>query len=94
MTSLNFNSNKCLKNINFLFLLVSFLFTMAAQAIDHADNNQLKTIANSNSTHYKVFILSGQSNAVGMAPSSDFPTDYQTEPVSYTHLTLPTNREV
>ncbi|MEI8273868.1 MAG: sialate O-acetylesterase, partial [Paludibacter sp.] len=52
---------------------------MAAQAIDHADNNQLKTIANSNSTHYKVFILSGQSNAVGMAPSSDFPTDYQTE---------------
>ncbi|MEI8273867.1 MAG: sialate O-acetylesterase [Paludibacter sp.] len=52
---------------------------MAAQAIDHVDNSQLKTITSPNSIHYKVFILSGQSNGAGVAANTDFPVEYQAE---------------
>lgn len=83
MTKLNLNSNKCVKNINFLFLLVSFLFSIAVQASARADNiksiNKSRITESTKGIHYKIFVLSGQSNGVGVAANTDFPVEYQAE---------------
>ena len=56
-------------------------YTFAVIATNAAGNSAActYTLERPKAIHYKIFVLSGQSNAVGVAANTDFPMEYQTE---------------